>query len=334
MLIGGHVSPAGGLAERADPGRGDRRRVRSRSSTSHRAPGGPPTTGPSRSPSSREARDRSSIKAVVIHAVYLINCASKDPEIGASRSTSLIHALRLGDAIGADGVVLHPGSTVGEPHEAGDEARRQGLRRGAGRVRSTARCCSRTPPAPATHSGASFDELAELIDLTGGQERLGLCLDCCHMLASGFDITTIDKLTAVIDDCDRIVGNDRLGLPARQRLPDAARLQPRPARRPSRRRARRARDQRVPLRAAVRGPARAARDAWSDTDQDRIAIAGCARRAACAAKAAARKRRARSAASSDVAEVEGVVRCDRGVEETRVDAVERTAVAEVGALDR
>ena len=55
------------------------------------------------------------------------------------------------------------------------------------------------------------DETARLIEAAGGSERLGLCLDCCHLLASGFDITTADKLAAVIDDCVQGAGLDRLG---------------------------------------------------------------------------------------------------------------------------
>ena len=60
--------------------------------------------------------DGGPIKSVVIHAVYLINCATKDKEMRKKSIASLTHALQMGDAIGADGVVVHPGSTVGEPH--------------------------------------------------------------------------------------------------------------------------------------------------------------------------------------------------------------------------
>ena len=49
------------------------------------------------------------IKSVVIHAVYLINCATKDKEMRKKSIASLTHALQMGDAIGADGVVVHPG---------------------------------------------------------------------------------------------------------------------------------------------------------------------------------------------------------------------------------
>ena len=53
----------------------------------------------------------------MIHAVYLINCASKEREIRAKSIASLTHALRVGDGIGAAGVVLHAGARKGEPHE-------------------------------------------------------------------------------------------------------------------------------------------------------------------------------------------------------------------------
>ena len=58
--------------------------------------------------------------------------------------------------------------------------------------------------------GRSFEELAKLIELAGGHPRLGLCLDCCHMLASGFDIRTPEGLTETIDSCAKIVGLDRV----------------------------------------------------------------------------------------------------------------------------
>ena len=57
-----------------------------------------------------EAMDDSPVDAVIIHAVYLINCATPDPELRQKSLASLTHALRIGDAIGATGVVLHPGA--------------------------------------------------------------------------------------------------------------------------------------------------------------------------------------------------------------------------------
>src|SRR5207253_446377 len=58
--------------------------------------------------------------------------------------------------------------------------------------------------------GRSFGELAALVEAAGGGARLGVCLDSCHLLASGFDIRTPDGLAAVLDDCVDLVGSDRL----------------------------------------------------------------------------------------------------------------------------
>ena len=59
--------------------------------------------------------------------------------------------------------------------------------------------------------GRSFGELAALIEAAGGDERLGLCLDSCHLLASGHEIRSEEALTAVLDDCVAQVGLERLG---------------------------------------------------------------------------------------------------------------------------
>jgi deoxyribonuclease-4 len=58
--------------------------------------------------------------------------------------------------------------------------------------------------------GRSFEELRELIELAGGDKRIGICLDSCHMFASGFDITTADRLSEVIDSYAKVVGMRRL----------------------------------------------------------------------------------------------------------------------------
>jgi deoxyribonuclease-4 len=58
--------------------------------------------------------------------------------------------------------------------------------------------------------GRSFEELAALLDAAGGQKRLGICLDSCHLFASGYDVRTRAALGDMIDEFDRIVGCDRL----------------------------------------------------------------------------------------------------------------------------
>jgi deoxyribonuclease-4 len=157
----------------------------------------------------RELMEDGPIRSVVIHAVYLINCANKDKEIRRKSLESLVHSLRMGDAIGADGVVLHPGSTLGEPHAEALERVGEALLHGLSESDTCPLLLENTAGGGNT-LGRSFEELAALLDSAGGHDRIDLCLDSCHMLASGFDITTVEKLAAVIDEFVEIVGRDRV----------------------------------------------------------------------------------------------------------------------------
>jgi deoxyribonuclease-4 len=157
----------------------------------------------------RKAREQAKIGAVLIHAVYLLNCASQDREIRRKSLGSLIQSLRVGDGIGADGVVLHAGSA-----KQGDV--RRAIAR-AGKVIKEALSQSEhcalhledTAGAGGT-LGRSFEELAALLDAAGGEGRLGVCLDSCHLLASGYEIRTREALAETLDEFDRSVSLKRL----------------------------------------------------------------------------------------------------------------------------
>jgi deoxyribonuclease IV len=209
MLIGGHVSTAGGLAKAHARGveRGcDAIQIFNQSPRMWR----PTNWEDDDIAAFRRLMEGGPIKSVFIHAVYLVNCASTDKEIRKKSLTSLTHSLRLGDAIGADGVVLHPGSRLKEPVDAAlgrvSEAIRQVLAESEG-----CRLLLENTAGAGGTLGRSFAELYDLIDRAGDDERVGICLDCCHMLASGYDIRTDEKLAAVLDDCVNEVGLERLG---------------------------------------------------------------------------------------------------------------------------
>ena len=208
MLIGAHVSTAGGLVEAH--GRGVERgckaiQVFNQSPRQWR----PTRWKPDDVAAFLELMKDGPIESITIHAVYLINPATKDRDMRHKSAASLIHALRMGDEIGADAVVLHPGSTVGEPHDEALPRVGDMLRHALAESDSCRLLLENTAGAGNT-LGRSFEELSDLIDLAGGDKRIGLCLDSCHMLASGFDIDTADKLTDVIDDYVRVLGLRRL----------------------------------------------------------------------------------------------------------------------------
>jgi deoxyribonuclease IV len=208
MLIGAHVSTAGGLAKAIE--RGTERGCESIQIFNQSPRMWRPTQfGEGDFTAFRKAMADSPVEAVVIHAVYLINCATKDKEMRRKSLASLTHALRTGDGIGAAGVVLHPGAQKGEP--LGPSMKR------AAKVIAAALKDSESCPLlleqTAGHKGLlgrDFDQTAELIELAGGGERLGLCLDSCHLFVQGFDVTDAEHLAAIVDEADEKVGLDRL----------------------------------------------------------------------------------------------------------------------------
>lgn len=209
MLIGAHVSPAGGPAKAVERGAAVGAQAIQIFNQNPRA--WKPTVYTEEAVAAyHEAMADSPVRALLIHAVYLLNAGSDDPEIREKTLASLVGSLRAGDALGAHAVVLHPGSAktghVGEAIARAGELIREAL----AESESCALHLEDTAGAGGT-LGRSFEELHELLEACGGDPRLGLCLDSCHLLASGYDITTAEKLTSVLDECDRVVGLDRLG---------------------------------------------------------------------------------------------------------------------------
>jgi deoxyribonuclease IV len=208
MLIGAHVSNAGGLAKAVDRGveRGCQAiQIFNQSPRMWR----PTAYSDDDLAEFRAAIKPTAIKAVLIHAVYLLNCASEDREIRDKSRASLIQSFRVGAGIRSVGVVLHPGSA-----KQGDVSK--AIKR-AGKVIKEAldeseRChlhLEDTAGAGGT-LGRSFEELGALLDAAGGGDRLGVCLDSCHLLASGYDVRTPGGLRDILKDFDSTVGKGRL----------------------------------------------------------------------------------------------------------------------------
>jgi deoxyribonuclease-4 len=211
MLIGAHVSPSGGPAQAV--ARGTERAARSIQIFNQN-----PRQWKPREYSDEEVADfhtameESDVDALLIHAVYLLNPASEEKEFREKTLASLTSSLRAGAALGAHAVVLHAGSALkngGKVDAAIDRA---------GAVIAEALSESEKCPLHLEDTagaggtlGRSFEELARLIEVAGGDKRLGVCLDSCHLLASGYDIRTAEALSAVLDDFDQIVGLKLLG---------------------------------------------------------------------------------------------------------------------------
>lgn len=208
MLIGAHVSTGGGLPSAVE--RGSERECDA-IQIFHQTPRAwkPTNHSAENVDAFNEAFAGSRLEAIAIHAVYLINTASREPEIQEKSMTSLRHALRLGDAIGAAGVVLHAGSRKGDPVAEAIE-RSGAMVREALAESDTCPVLYENTAGTQGPLGRDFDELARLIEAAGAGERIGVCLDSCHLFASGYDIVDDPQLGSVVGDFDATVGLERL----------------------------------------------------------------------------------------------------------------------------
>ena len=209
MLIGAHVSPAGGPAKAV--ARGVERGANAIQIFNQNPRAWKPRTYSDEEVAEfHDAMAVSDVDALLIHAVYLLNCASDDGEIRAKSLRSLVTSLQAGDALGARAVVLHPGSAKTGDVDAAIAR--------AGEVIAEALAESDDCPLHLENTagaggtlGRSFEELTAIMEAAGGGARLGLCLDSCHLLASGFEVRAEESLAAVLGECFEIVGGDRLG---------------------------------------------------------------------------------------------------------------------------
>jgi deoxyribonuclease-4 len=212
MLIGAHVSPAGGPAKAVQ--RGEERGCQS-IQIFNQSPRmwKPSVYADDAVEQFREALDASEqVDALLIHAIYLINLATEDEEMRQKSLASLKGSLQAGDRLGAVGVVVHPGSALLNGGSA-----EKAIARAAEAIKEALaesdRCPLHLEDVAGTGGtiGRSFEELAAMIEGGGGSKRLGVCLDSCHLFASGYDVSSAESLSGVLDDFDRVVGLDRLG---------------------------------------------------------------------------------------------------------------------------
>ena len=158
----------------------------------------------------RARRDESPIEAVVCHALYLVNLASPDPTVHAKSVAAMQATVDASTAIGADAVVFHVGSHLGEGLDAGVARAAPPMRELLARTGDDLWLCMENCAGQGGTIGRSVDELAVLFDALDRHPRLGICLDSCHWYASGVDVTDDRALDAAVTELDESIGLDRL----------------------------------------------------------------------------------------------------------------------------
>ncbi len=155
--------------------------------------------------------DECGIECAVAHDAYLINlCATDEDNLRKSRA-AFLDEMQRADQLRIPFLVMHPGSHKGSGEDAGLGGIAESLRvlfdqQPDGRVR----VLLETTAGQGTNLGYTFEQLAELIRLVDCDERIGVCVDTCHIFAAGYDIRTRPAYDNVFEKFDKIVGLDRL----------------------------------------------------------------------------------------------------------------------------
>jgi deoxyribonuclease IV len=158
----------------------------------------------------RDRRPESGQQAVLIHALYLLNLASPKDEVYGKSVETLRKTVQTACAIEADAVVFHVGSHLGAGLDAGLERVVEAVRQALELCSDTTWLLVENTAGAGDTIGRSVDELALIFERLDGHPRFGLCLDSCHLFASGYDVTDEAALDGLLAEVDDAVGLDRL----------------------------------------------------------------------------------------------------------------------------
>ena len=211
MLLGAHVSSAGGISkaiDRVEEIGGNAVQVFTQSPQMWK-----PTTHTAEELARfRKRRREVRIRHVTCHALYLVNLASRDREIRTKSFDALVATMETARGIRADAVVFHVGSHLGYGFDDAVKTVTPALRELLSLTTDKLWLCLENAAGAGGTIGRSIAELAVLCDAADGHRRLGVCVDSCHWWASGVDVTSASALDDAVADLDARLGLGRLRL--------------------------------------------------------------------------------------------------------------------------
>jgi deoxyribonuclease IV len=154
---------------------------------------------------------RTGFEPLIVHDSYLINLASPKDDLWEKSVAAFADELERCAALGIPYLVTHPGAHVGSGEEVGLRREVDALNRlfDAGTGAPTM-VLLETTAGQGTTLGYRFEHLATLIELVGQDDRIGICVDTCHLLAAGYDIRTPEACAATFEELDRVIGIERI----------------------------------------------------------------------------------------------------------------------------
>lgn len=159
----------------------------------------------------REAQEETKVKVVCAHDIYLINLASPDNAVFRKSLNALLDEMKRCDLLGIPLLVAHPGSHVGSGEGTGLRRIAEGLNRVFDRYPDgRVTICLETTAGQGSSLGHRFEHLADILGRVEDEDRIGVCLDTCHIFAAGYPISTPAGYRATLRSFDHILGLERL----------------------------------------------------------------------------------------------------------------------------
>jgi deoxyribonuclease-4 len=210
LRIGAHMSVAGGVSKAVDRAEAHGcEALQIFTKNGNRWQGAP--LDPVESARFRARLEETAIRPAVSHASYLINLATTFEPLRRQSIDAFVDEIDRADTLGLLGVVIHPGTCTAGTEEDGLRSIAAGIRDAlAARPGSRALVLLEHTAGQGRTLGYRFEHLAAIIGQLDGSPRVGVCLDTCHLLASGYDIVSASGYRDTFDAFDRLVGIGRL----------------------------------------------------------------------------------------------------------------------------
>lgn len=158
-----------------------------------------------------KAQKETGVTVACAHDSYLINLASPDAALYEKSYEGFFEEMKRCDFLDILNLVMHPGSHVGSGETVGLKRIAEAFNRMfAADPEGRVTICLETTAGQGTNLGYKFEQLAEIIDLVENKDRMGICLDTCHIFAAGYLIATETEYKTTIKEFDSILGLDRL----------------------------------------------------------------------------------------------------------------------------
>ena len=209
MEIGAHVSSSGGIhtaVDRAVAIGADSLQLFTQSPRMWR----PTNHDPATFERFRDRRAETGMGGVLCHALYLCNLAAPNDDVYEKSVAALSNTMEVAGAIGADAVVFHVASHLGSGFEHGLERVVPAMEQVLTLTTDRTWLLMENSAGTGGTIGRSIDELATIFQRLDRHPRLGICLDSCHLYASGVDVADPAALDACLDEVDASIGLDRL----------------------------------------------------------------------------------------------------------------------------